>query len=177
MRAQATACATACSGRGFGRQHTRTDVVARLSLLTKGAMMRTPGRSRIQQQRRAAPALILLFLACHSLTTADPAKAGSDVLDALRANGEAQVMIALVSAPSQRDPRADPAQLRAEVARLQAEVLNDLDSTDYRSGKLFEFVPAMSGTVHSQRGLSVLLAHRNVRRVDLDTGGGGSGVR
>jgi hypothetical protein len=67
--------------------------------------------------------------------------------------------------------------VRAEIARVQQEVLSRLDARDFELGKRFESVPAIAGTLRTQRGLERLLADPRVRRVDLDVGGGGSVVR
>ncbi len=109
----------------------------------------------------------------------DPAVAGPDVLSALRASGEAHVVIALVSPPQSGGPSGGVPSSAAAIARLQAEVLSQLGPEDYRSTQLFAAVPAMAGTLFSERGLQRILAHPHVRAVDLDPGGGGgrSGAR
>lgn len=124
--------------------------------------------------RRDAPLLGATACSDAPLRTA---RAAPDVLAALRADGEARVIVALVSPPSEADPSADPARRRAEIARLQREVLACLGPDDFRQGQLFGSVPAISGTVLSEAGLSILLSHPHVRRVDLDPAGGGSSAR
>lgn len=123
---------------------------------------------------RLVPASLLLILACHSRPTPHRAIAGPDVFESLRASGEARVVIALVSPPSQPTSGADASELRTEIAQLQLDVLSRLGPADYRAGQRFESVPALSGTLLSEKGLLTLLAHPNVRRVDLDPGGSGS---
>lgn len=100
----------------------------------------------------------------------------SDVVAALDAGREANVVVALRLAVDVAAPDADPTRRRAEIARVQADVLARLSADDYRSRMLFVAVPAMSGTVRTRAGLNALLAHPGVRRVDLDPGGTGSGA-
>jgi hypothetical protein len=116
-------------------------------------------------------------LACHTQRTTDLAKVGPGVLETLTATGSVSVVIALVEPASQSSAGEDREQLRGDIARLQSEVLDELEAPDYRGGVRFEFVPALSGTVLSRNGLSILLAHPKVRRVDLDAGGSGSSPR
>lgn len=97
-----------------------------------------------------------------------------ELLHVLRATGEAPVIVALVDPPTHPDPALDSLQRRIAIARVQARVLARLGASDYRVGELFTSVPAMSGTVLSERGARRLAAHPSVRRVDLDVGGGGA---
>jgi hypothetical protein len=84
-------------------------------------------------------------------------------------------MISLVE-PTGIDATVDPARWQAEIARLQQSVLSQLAPEDFESRTLFTSVPAIAGTLRTERGLAILTAHPNVRRVDLDAGGGGSSV-
>lgn len=122
---------------------------------------------------RAAP-LALLVAACHPALDIDRMRAHPDVLAVLRAQGEVAVMIALVPPAQYGDPAADVERVRVEIAAMQADVLASLDSADYRNRQRFVSVPALAGTLLSERGLRLLLAHRFVRRVDPDPGGGGT---
>jgi hypothetical protein len=124
--------------------------------------------------RFAIPALIMAVFGCQTLVESEGAAVAPDVRSALRTHGEAHVVVALVSPLGYDDPLADRNRVRAEIARLQQEVLASLDPRDYRSRHLLESVPAMSGTLLSERGLSTLLSHPHVRRVDLDAQGGGT---
>ena len=62
---------------------------------------------------------------------------------------------------------------RRPIARAQDEVLAHLGAEDYRSNQPFGAVPAMAGTVLTERGLGRVLAHTRVRRVDVDAAGRG----
>ena len=84
-------------------------------------------------------------------------------------------MISLVQ-PRGIDATVDPARWQSEIARLQQSVLSQLAPEDFESRTLFTSVPAIAGTLRTERGLAILTAHPNVRRVDLDAGGGGSSV-
>jgi hypothetical protein len=105
---------------------------------------------------------------------ADRSSSSADILALIRARGEAAIMIALVEPAGYGRADTDVARIRADIARMQAEVLAALDTADYRDRLRYAAIPAMAGTVRTERGLSVLLAHPHVRRVDLDTGGTGT---
>ena len=113
---------------------------------------------------------LLAAVSCHLPASATSAVAGPGVLRALRAGGDAHVVIALVDSAG---AGADAASVRRAIARAQAEVLEQLPAADYRSTQLFTAVPAMTGTVLTERGLRRILAHPRVRRVDVDAGGRG----
>ena len=98
------------------------------------------------------------------------AEIGSDVVLSIRANGEAHVMIALHLSTA---AAATAAERRAEIARAQERVLGALDAPDYRNRVRFGTVPALAGTIYTCRGLETLARHPDVRRIDLDVGGGG----
>jgi hypothetical protein len=125
--------------------------------------------------RLLAPAVLLLPLACHATRPPTGDRAAPEVLAALRATGEAPVVVALVEPSGYPDPGADRQRIRAEIARMQEEVLQSLDPAEYRDRHRFESVPAMAGTLLSERALRTLLSHPHVRRVDLDPGGTGTG--
>jgi hypothetical protein len=118
--------------------------------------------------------LALLGVACHPALEVDRDRVEPDVLTMIRAHGEAAVMIALTEPPGFGDPAADPERIRAHIARMQAEVLAALDTVDFRARHTFSSIPAMAGTLRTEQGLQTLLAHRHVRRVDLDPAGGGA---
>ena len=119
-------------------------------------------------------ALVLLF-GCNHATPLERAVVSPDVITTLRGQGEANVMVSLVE-PKGIDAAVDPARWQAEISRLQQSVLSQLAQEDFQSRTLFTSVPAIAGTLRTERGLSTLIAHPNVRRVDLDAGGGGSKV-
>ena len=124
---------------------------------------------------RLAPLAVLAFL----LGCGRPlprAVVKDDVVMTLRAKGEAAVMISLVE-PSGIDATAEPTRWRAEIARLQQSVLTQLAPQHFERRTLFASVPAIAGKLRTERGLAILTAHPNVRRVDLDAGGGGKSMR
>ena len=99
-------------------------------------------------------------------------KIGPGVLPTLQARGAAQVVVAL------NEPTASPmSDRRATIARLQQELLADVEPHGFRQRQLFVAVPAIAGTVLSEKALRALAAHHLVRRIDLDMGGGGTVVR
>ena len=139
--------------------------------------MHTIPTSWARRRARLTPAVALLFmLGCGGPTSLQRAAVSADVITALRAHGEAAVMISLVE-PTGIDAAAEPARWQAEIARLQQSVVSQLAPEDFQSRTLFTSVPAIAGTLRTERGLAILTAHPNVRRVDLDAGGGGSSVR
>jgi alkylation response protein AidB-like acyl-CoA dehydrogenase len=117
--------------------------------------------------------LVLLVVACHPALEVDRERVQPEVLTMIRARGEAAVMIALTPPPGFGDPAVDQEQIRADIARMQAEVLAALDTVDFRARQPFASIPAMAGTLRTEQGLRTLLAHPHVRRVDLDPAGGG----
>jgi hypothetical protein len=126
--------------------------------------------------KRTLATLVMLSLlgACRPALESERPSGSPDVIAAIRENGEAAVMIALVEPAGYSDP-AQAAQARAEIARMQTAVRAVLDTVDYRHGQSFAAIPAMSGVIRTERGLRMLLAHPFVRRVDRDAGGAGTG--
>lgn len=118
--------------------------------------------------------LLLLAVGCQPQSEIDGVRAQDDVLGTLRAEGEVPVMVALVEPAGYGEQGADMDRIRAEITRMQADVLASLDSTDYRSGTLFASIPAMAGILLSERGLQRLLASPHVEGVDIDSGGTGT---
>jgi hypothetical protein len=136
--------------------------------------MRTLPSFRTRRPARLTPAAALvLLLGCGGVTSVQRAVVSADVVTTLRSHGEATVMISLAE-PTGIDATAEPARWQAEIARLQQSVLSQLAPEDFESRTLFTSVPAIAGTLRTERGLAILTAHPNVRRVDLDAGGGGS---
>ena len=126
---------------------------------------------------RLAPiAILVVLLGCGRPMSQHRAVVKDDVVTTLRAKGEAAVMISLVE-PTGIDATAEPTRWQAEVARLQQTVLSQLASQHFERRTLFASVPAIAGTLRTERGLAILSSHPNVRRVDLDVGGGGTSVR
>ena len=136
-----------------------------------------PGALRPTTRLAAGIFLVAVILAGCDLLGAlrkqDPglaAEIGGDVVTTLEATGEAHVLIALQlsgAGAGTVDERT------AEIARAQERVLDALDATDYRNRVRFETVPALAGTLYTLRGLEILAKHPDVRRIDLDLGGGG----
>jgi hypothetical protein len=109
---------------------------------------------------------------CRSMPESDTTKIGPGVLATLQAQGAAQVVVALT------EPAADPmVDRRAAIARLQRDLLADIESEGFRRRQLFAAAPAIAGTVLSETALQALAAHHLVRRIDLDASGGGTVVR
>ena len=125
---------------------------------------------------RLAPVTVLVLLACGRPISQHRAIVKDDVVTTLRAKGEAAVMISLVE-PTGIDAAAEPTRWQAEIARLQQSVLSQLAPQHFERRTLFASVPAIAGTVRTERGLTILTSNPNVRRVDLDVGGGGVTAR
>lgn len=100
-------------------------------------------------------------------------KIGPGVLDTLRSDGSANVVIALVPPEAAKASHPDLSLLRAEIARSQQEVLSVLDAKDYAGRYAFRSVPALAGKVKSEAALQRLAAHPHVAKIDLDVGGRG----
>ena len=81
-------------------------------------------------------------------------------------------MIALVTPAGAGDP-ANAQATRAEIARMQDDVIAAVDSTDFGVGTRYTSVPALAGVLFSERGLRRVRAHPFVLGVTLDTGGSG----
>src|SRR5687768_15236016 len=126
---------------------------------------------------RLAPVAVLVFLlGCGRPVSQHRAVVRDDVITTLRAKGEAAVMISLVE-PTGIDATVEPKRWQAEIARLQQSVLSQVAPEHLERRTLFSSVPAIAGTLRTERGLAILTAHPNVRRVDLDAGGGGTSIR
>lgn len=129
-------------------------------------------------ETRGSPAilatLLALILGCQATAEVDGARAQADVLNTLRDQGEVPVIVALAEPAGYGDQGVDMDRIRADIARMQAEVLASLDSADYRSRNLFASIPAMAGVIRSERGLRRLLASPHVERIDVDAEGTGA---
>jgi hypothetical protein len=124
----------------------------------------------------APVAVLVALLGCGRAFSRQHAVVKDDVLATLRAKGEAAVMISLIE-PTGIDAATEPARWRAEIARLQQSVLSQLPAQHFERRTLFASVPAIAGTLRTERGLTILTSNPNVRRVDLDVGGGGTSIR
>ena len=121
-------------------------------------------------------AVLALLLGCGRPISQHRAVVKDDVVTTLRTKGEAAVMISLVE-PTGVDAAGEPTRWQAEISRLQQSVLSQLAPQQFQSRTLFASVPAIAGTLRNERGLAILTSHPNVRRVDLDAGGGGTSIR
>ncbi len=101
-------------------------------------------------------------------------KVGPGVIEALHTAGEARIVIALVDYQATTLQRNDLANLRREVSSTQDDVLSALDVTDFRTEHRYQAVPALSGTLLTETGLTKLVQNPDVVRIDLDVGGTGS---
>lgn len=122
--------------------------------------------------RRPALATLLLFALAACRTTTPTSVADEELLAVLRQRGSAPVMIALTDPVGQVDP-TDLVATRGAVRRLQDEVLRSVDSTDFTLRVRYETIPALAGTLRSERGFRRFKAHPLVRHVSLEMGGGG----
>ena len=97
-------------------------------------------------------------------------KIGPGVLDTLRREGEAQVMIALAQ------PQVDTAQAKQQgsqlqIARLQNNVLAELKPTDFSLRIAYKSVSAIAGKLLNEQALLRLAENPHVLKIDLDEGG------
>lgn len=112
---------------------------------------------------------------CRSADRADPgATVSPAVLEAVRAQGRAEVLVALEPPAGYEEGGTQDAALRAAIASTQDDVLESV-GVEFRLRHRFTAVPALAGTVLTERGVALLSGHPRVVRVDLDEGGGGSG--
>ena len=118
--------------------------------------------------QRLSPGLALVA----SAQSADE-KVGQALINALQARQEVPVMIALSEPPALGAAHIDLDDVRSEVASIQDAVLSTLEPFDFRLKFRYEAVPALAGQV-TQAGLNKLVAHPDVRRIDLDVGGTGA---
>lgn len=116
---------------------------------------------------------VALSTACHSSIEPAPRDAAAEVAARLAAHGQAAVIVSLVEPPGYGDPARAP-EVRAAIARMQAEVLATLDPADFQPRLRYTSIPAFAGIVHSAHGLERLLSHGHVRAVSLDLEGGGT---
>lgn len=148
----------------------------RSGFLEKATLSR-PGGPNFERRRRIGPAIIALSFgagpACQAVTPTDDLPLDPEVRSILRAEGEVNVVIVLVDPPGYGDPLADQERIRADIARMQGEVVEALGPANYRDRRRFVSVPAMAGALLTERGLDLLLAHSLVRRVDRDLEGTG----
>jgi subtilisin family serine protease len=128
----------------------------------------------------ASPWLRLaLLVLCVFVTAAAPAsaqgvaKVGDDVVEALRARGEARIVIALAEPPALRQADPDLVRAQVEIDRLQDRVLASVGAADFQLKQRYRLVPALAGNVLSEAGLLRMAAQPEVARIDLDVGGTG----
>ena len=126
--------------------------------------------------RLAPVAALVALLGCGRPLSQHRAVVRDDVATTLRAKGEAAIMISLVE-PTGIDAASEPARWQAEIARLQQSVLSQVPPPHFERRTVFSAVPAIAGTLRTERGLAILTSHPNVRRVDLDVGGAGTSIR
>ena len=125
---------------------------------------------RLSARLAGSTILALTLMGCRTVMESD--RSTRDVLAALREHGKAAVMIALVTPAGAGDP-ANAQATRAEIARMQDDVIAAVDSSDFRVGTRYTSVPALAGVLFSERGLRRVRAHPFVLGVTLDTGGSG----
>lgn len=109
-----------------------------------------------------------LFLTHATFSAAEEAaKIGPGVCKAMESNGFANVVIALES-PSM-SARDNLGCIRAVIASTQQGALSSVASS-YHSGKVFSYVPALAGAVHTQEVLDKLDGDPLVVKVNLGFG-------
>jgi subtilisin family serine protease len=122
--------------------------------------------------RMTCMALFLpLWFAIAPPAGADSARIGASVAAEVAAGSLVRVVVAL-KAPTHTTPPAHGAR-RAQVGASQDRVLGALARADHQVVRRFDAVPGLVLRVN-QRALDALAAHPEVRRIDLDVGGGGS---
>jgi subtilisin family serine protease len=77
----------------------------------------------------------------------------------------ARVLVQLDSAALRALPLVDRSPRHAEIARLQGRVMPDLPAADFAIAYVYESLPALAGTVRSERALARLAARAEVVRV------------
>ncbi len=125
---------------------------------------------RLSVRQLGGAILALTLIGCRTVMESD--RSARDVLAAVREHGKAAVIIALVTPAGAGDP-ANAQATRAEIARMQEDVIAAVDPTDFRVGTRYTSVPALAGVLFSERGLRRVRAHPFVLGVTLDTGGTG----
>ncbi len=88
---------------------------------------------------------------------AQTGKVGQEVLEAIEAEGEANVVVALAKTPSWIPPHIlaqesgvprdtpDLSRLRREMTSLRTQVLSELYSSEFRERHQYHFLPALAG--------------------------------
>jgi subtilisin family serine protease len=117
------------------------------------------------------PAKDVVFQEIPTLTPEE--KIGVNVVEALNGEGEAFVVVALVPPPAAQTQPIDLAVLMAEIGEAQSRVLAGVGTADFAVKDTFQAVPALTGFLRSESGLSQLAAHPEVMGIDLDVGGQG----
>jgi hypothetical protein len=113
-----------------------------------------PGRERPAGGAARRGAACFALLSCQSAIELEGGRVHPDVMTALRAEGQASVMIALAD-PVAVDPAAGD-QDAAEIGRMQDSVLSVVDTTEFRLRVRYTAVPALAGTVMSAAALRAL---------------------
>lgn len=117
--------------------------------------------------------MLLLTLGCRTPAEVRFVKIDADVVAAAREGSPTPVIISLTPPDGYGEEGADLAAVQAAIARVQEEVLAELDSSVYENRIRFDAVPALAGTILSPRALVVLERHPQVVAVSLDLGGVG----
>lgn len=110
---------------------------------------------------------------CASAHHAGPATIDAGVLEAVRGRDSVSVMVILAMPTGEDDAGASRS---AEIAAMQDAVLQGLEPGQYRVGRRFESVPALTLTVYDEAAIHALSRHEHVRRIGLDEGGGTGGA-
>ena len=110
--------------------------------------------------------LLSVYDARMAAAQSDPdSKLGEGVLEVLRAEGEASVVIMLEPPASMAEADTALAERKSDVASLQERVLSDLLASEFVLRRRYEAVPAVAGIITSEAGLEKLLAAPSVIRM------------
>lgn len=119
-------------------------------------------------------AIAALLAGCGGVADPGFAKIEDGVARTLGTEGRIDVFVSLVPPAGYGEPGADLEAMKSAIARSQDEVLSALDPADYRNRIRYETIPALAGTVLTEKGLEALEAHPDVVSVAVDEGGSGS---
>ncbi len=106
--------------------------------------------------------------------SADRAKIGAGVIEALRTDKKAHIVIALTEPPMLKSQPNNLTVIRQEVAALQDAALSGIAPAEFTLKHKYQAIPALSGILLTEAGLRRLAAQPAIVRIDLDAGGTGS---
>lgn len=101
-------------------------------------------------------------------------KLGPGVEESIASGENPRVVVALEEPFSSQKKDVNTETLNQKVQNLQAQVLSKVSSSGFQVIQRYKSVPAFVGIAASETALNRLAEHSKVRRIDLETGGGGS---